>query len=312
MKRQYILLSFVIVFLSFIGLINAGLMNCEFKTSCSGGGEVPFFYANKNFHDSNGEVLSSNVRVTNSDSNYNQILCCKINSSKITQSLNVAIENVDGTHKCSGGGQDLLYFTNNTNARVAFYKYDNGNVNNLFDNSDYSKKLCLGVPDEFTNLDIKISKNINFKLLQDYNCLFMISDITNGVVSSCDASFNGADQYPYTVWGKLWENIASLKCNLDCTSKLDNRVYSACSQKIKECENVPSVCDGSLYGAWVKSIGYEVKCEAPWTISRKVAFTDVPIEIKADFGACPNIFKKSYRVLVNNELINMDIYVCSE
>ena len=146
-----------------------------------------------------------------------------------------------------------------------------------------------------------------------YSCLYRTSNLLNGVVSSCDATFDGSKKYSTVVWAKLIENSDSLKCNSDCTSKLDGRVYSGCGAKVSTCTKVSPSCDGSVYGSWVKYDQYtEVLCAEPWLTTRQTAFTTESIEVTSINNKCSNIIQKKYSVILNNELVTMSVYVCNE
>lgn len=301
MKKLILILTLVIG-LCFQSYAAVDLLSCNFRDNGCLSGESTLFYANKNFNDSFGRVLSSNVAI-NSDLNYNKFLCCKINpsvSGKDLGSLNITI--VDRDSYCPSFSKDLMYFTNSSNARVGF----TGNITNF---SYYSKKMCISLPTDFSKLNIFVS-NDDYSFA-GYTCLYRTNNITNGLVSACSASFNSGNKYNTIVWAKLIENSDSLKCNSDCTSKLDGRVYEACGAKIADCRLISPKCDGSIYGAYVKYDGSnEVQCSAPWNNKRNLAFTNENIELSSVNNKCSNVIQRKYSVMLNNELVTMSIYLC--
>ncbi len=283
------------------------LFSCGFNTGIG----ADFIYANGNFFEPGfpDRVLSSNVAI-HSDSNYNMTMSCSINSLNL-DNLKTSFELNDG-NDCPNGGQDLFYLTSDTNARIGF-PLVNTKINPSFNYSHYSYKLCVDLPDEFSSIDIFISDDDKYKYA-GYQCLFKSSDLINGKISSCDSEYAGSNQYDFTIWARLYENLNSLKCNSDCTSVLDNRVYSACSQKVSTCNGVPQSCDGSLLGAWVNlNDNFEIKCEAPWgEVSRSNIYTDKNIEVSDVDNKCLNLISKKYSVILDNELVTMNVYVCGE
>ena len=317
------IILFILVLMSaFVATSAAGnVLSCSFSTSCAAESSN-LIYANKNFVDSNNNILSSNV-ASYPTSNYVG-LCCKINapSSYGKMALNVSFEDFDHVNTaCDNGGQNLFFLTSKTNARVGILNYNNGLINHNFNKAFYSKKVCVKLPNQFSSLDLFISNKKSYGLA-GYDCLFRINNITNGHISACNSTYDSGKKYDYIVWGKLWENTNSLKCNLDCTSKLDHRVYSECGQKISNCKNVPKVCDGSLYGAWVKydsnndgvinsNDNGEIQCSSPWNITRNDIFTNESIKINTAKWNCSNIIKKQYPVIVSNQLVTMDVYMCN-
>jgi hypothetical protein len=206
---------------------------------------------------------------------------------------------------CEKDINEIMYFTDDTNARVS----------RSYDENFHTKVLCA----TFDEADGVMHMVWNDKDLssRNYACLFKTNDVNNGLASSCDADFNGNNQYLYSVWGILYDSIDSLNCKADCSSKLDNRIYSICSVKIKACSDVPLDCDGSLYGSWVKSneINHpnsEVQCSAPWNNYRSSKFTDIPLQITTAENKCDNLIKIEYPFILDDEQIKMIVYVCSD
>jgi len=280
------------------------ILTCNFKSSCDTD-ETAFIYANQNFNTSSGLVLSSNVAIS-SYVGYSKPLCCKVNiASDETNLAKLNVSYIPTSTVCPNGFEDLMYLTSNENARV-------GITQNITDFSHYSHKMCVGIPTQFSKLNILVSTNDY--TFAGYDCLYRISNVTNGVISDCSATFNGVSTYPNKVWAKLTENVDSLKCNEDCTSKLDGRVYSSCGSKIVSCNLVSPQCDGSIYGSYVKdSTGnYEIECSAPWTNIRNLAFTNQKVEVVSTNNKCSNIIQTKYSAMLNNELVSMMVYVCKD
>lgn len=205
---------------------------------------------------------------------------------------------------CDRDISEIMYFTDDTNARVS------RDYNPAF----HTKVLCANFPkSEGVMHLVWNNKDLSSR---DYTCLFKTNDINNGVISSCDAQYNGSNQYLYSVWGMLFDSIDSLSCKSDCSSKLDNRIYSICSAKIKSCVDVPLDCDGSLYGSWVKSTeisheNQEVQCSAPWNNYRTSKFTNIPLQVSTVENRCENLIKIEYPFILDDEQIKMSVYVCS-
>ena len=307
-----------------ISLVHArsNLLECSFKNSCASN-EKEMFAANGNFYqtspsENKNNVLSSNVKLT-SDVNYNRSLCCKINNVNLNSRFDITHES--GAEKsCISGIDPIMYFTSSTNARVGF------DFDPLFNKSHYSNKLCMNLPKEISKFHIEID-NDSLKKNLGFTCLYKTNSLVNGLISSCDSKYldNNLNlgEYKYTVWAKLYESLDSLKCNDDCTSKLDGRVYSDCGSKINFCSNVPPSCDGSLYGSWVKldennngvidsDETTEIQCSAPWSNYRYQVFTDQKLNVNSQKGVCSSLVKKQYSVMYENELINMNIYICED
>lgn len=306
-------MNYKILFILIFGIFNFNLIfaqgdlfTCSFDSTVG----ANILFANKNFYDHSNSnlVLDSNV-ATSQDSNYNRVLKCNINSDTIG---NIQTSYQPANSVCPNNGQDLLYLTDTTNARVGF-KYLNTNLVPAFNQSFYTDKLCVNLPDQFSSMDLFVSDNTKYKNA-GYTCLFKTSSLVNGVVSSCDSTFGSNKQYKYTIWAKLYENLNSLKCNSDCTSVLDNRVYSSCSQKVSTCKAIPTACDGSLLNSWVNlNNNTEVKCAAPWgELIRTNIFTNETIKVSDVNSTCSSILAKKYTVTLNNELVTMNVYVCGD
>ncbi len=307
------------ILLGFISIVfSADSLSCEIKSGSCASPWVPFFYVNNNFYDTSGNqnnVLSSNVAVASSG-NYDKVLCCK--SDLAVGNLSTSFEVGDVCPDASTRHIDLLHFTSDTNARVGirYTSVDSHTVrkpDETFNYSHYNKTLCVKVPDAFSSFDLMANDRDMSSV--GYTCMFRTSGLINGLVAACNSTFIGptlaSEVYPYTIWGKLNENDNTMQCNDDCTSKLDNRVYSICGEKILGCEGVPVECDGSLLGAWVYYNGtVEVKCSPDWVEYRESVFSSSSIDVTSASQDCENIIVKKYPVILDNEVVNMRMYIC--
>jgi hypothetical protein len=210
---------------------------------------------------------------------------------------------------CEKAVNELMYFTDSTTP-------ENRRVSRSYDESFHTKVLCANFAKSSGVMDL-VWTDEDYSS-RGYSCLFKTNDVNNGLASHCDAKFNGSKEYKYTVWGILYDSIDSLNCKADCSSKLDNRIYSICSEKLPACSNVPFDCDGSLYGSWVKYLSdptvqnTEVQCSAPWNKYRSSKFTDLPLQITTADNKCDNLIKIEYPFILDDEQIKMSIYVCSD
>ncbi len=287
-------------------------------TGCQGN-EIALLYANGNsdFQDAAGRVLSSNSAIAFS-SNYNQTVCCKSNLG----AGNLTADFIDETVSCpSVAGRstvDLIHFTSpDINSRIGFRDVSIDShttipTTHIFNSAHYSKKLCISIPDIFSSFYLKVSDRDLSSA--GYECMFKVSSLINGVVSGCDSTFNEGDQYDYTVWGKLTEKTSTLVCNKDCTSKLDNRVYNACGEKLAQCQGIPEACDGSLLGNWVLfNETHEVKCEGPWNVYRPRTFSEIQLQVTSTSKDCEgSLINVKYPILIDNEVTNLRVFICSE
>ncbi len=314
-KKLFVFMILSILFgLSFV----SANIDCVWETnnvdnSCSAGYD-PVFNANRYFNDSSGRVLSSNVRLNNQtyDSNYNRILCCRSDVGTIDFST------TNSGSSCGTRGQELLYFTSQTNARIGYNHFSS------FNPAFYTDKLCVNLSEEYSQLDLRILDNpgdeIRYAAI-GYKCLYRTNDVVNGHVSDCEATFNGGNKYNYSIYGRLWENFNTLSCNYDCTSRLDNRVYSWCAEKVPDCspfKNELVACHGSLYQGWVgydtngdSIIDSEFECSAPWNNYRSLVFTNERLNVQSS-NECSNLLDLEYQVLIDNELVKMHVYVCED
>ncbi|MCA9459450.1 MAG: hypothetical protein KC550_02780 [Nanoarchaeota archaeon] len=307
MIKKIMLIGFLIA-IAFQTVSASPLFTCGFKASACNADEELVFYAHGAFVDGAGLVISSPTRTEAfgpyDSTTFNKSLCCKVNSP-----LGNPLDNVDFTTKaigasCDAGEKDLIYFTNVTNGRIAYPQ------STLFNTSFYTHKVCVKVPDGFSTLDILVNDEDYTQI--GYTCIYKSNDLESSVVSDCDATFGAGLQYKYTAWARLWEDLSSLKCSNDCTSKLDGRVYIACKTKISSCSGIPLACDGALLNSWVDNGLNEVQCSKDWNRTREKVFSSEALKIEiTDNNDCANLIKKEYPVLVDNELVTMSIYVCS-
>ena len=287
-NRGFIFLS--MIFLSIPLIFSADTLSCSFTRSACDNDEERLFYSYSD--------ISSNVRLNDNNilPNYSYSLCCK---SSVSFGGGLNFYNIDPTIQSCGGDSTIFHFTDSTNSRIS----------KTYDPLHHSYTLCANVPDTFSELRVKWVEDKSeepWYETSSYSCLFKSNDNVNGNVGSCDSI-----EYDFSVWGLLVEKVDNLNCNVDCTSKLDNRVYSSCSQKVKECSNVNPVCDGSLYGSWISvSDTKEVQCSAPWDVTRDKVFSDTQVNVESVSVVCEDIIKIEYVVLLNNEHVTMSIYVC--
>ncbi|MEC8221097.1 MAG: hypothetical protein VX028_03405 [Nanoarchaeota archaeon] len=264
------------------------------------------------------EFMSSHVSIFG-DSNYDTALCC-------TSPLNIVEDRLSfygeptSNNKCTNNDQPLFFLTNYTNGIVA--------LNETFNSAIHNTVICADLPTTASAVRLEID-NTSFFEQRGYQCLFRMSDDINGRVSSCAAEYSDfgiTGQYPYAVWAQVIESDSTLRCNSDCTSKLDNRVYSSCALRIPSCFDVPEACDGSLYGGWVDlpttpvdvygNYKEQINCEAPWTETRLNPLYIEPTEdssilVESVEGECQDIISQQYSVLVDNIPYKMNIYICN-
>jgi hypothetical protein len=300
------LFLFIVIFILLLLQVNAiKSIECEFKTGGCNADEAPLLYANKNFYPPSepSKVLSSNVAISVS-TNYNKALCCR------SEYGNLETTFVTATQNCPDDQVDLMYFTNSTNARAGVERYNWGEYDN-FNLSFYEKKSCVKLPAQFGTMKLTVDdRDLSYL---GYECLYKTNSLENGHVSSCDATFATDKQYDYTVWGQIFESTNTLNCNEDCVSTLTNRVNAECGEKLASCRDVPIECNGALLGSWVYyNSTYEILCESPWDKFRSKVFTDEKLEVTSVEGECDNLISKKYSVIVDNEMINMRVFVCED
>lgn len=273
-------------------------LNCDWRSADTCSADNSILYAHKDFSDADGKVLSSQTSLTR-DSNYAITLCCEPTVGTLR------FWNTPGK-ECGSSAKSLMYFTGEKNARVAFN----------YTSAHHSHALCVDYTHEFTNMDVfwtdSLEKSRRYSEI-GYTCLFRTNDKVNGHISDCNATFGpGDDSYSHSVWARLWENSDNIQCNADCTSKLDDRIYGACGEKIEACRDIYPGCEGSLKGAWVEyNTSHEIECKGPWDNLRPKVFSGSDIEIDTS-DTCKNVINRKYTVVVDNEHVTMNIYICGD
>ncbi len=301
LRKLLFVLSLAVVLLASFSYA-ASPISCHFDSSgiCNDDEEA-LFYASRTFYDPVQDViLSSDIHVTSPSLAYSIPLCCDTLGGSIDYQSLLASQNCEAAN--------ITYLTSDESARSAVRA-----VRDLHP-SYYSHRLCIDPDKTYSEYSFAVSDNDDIYTAFGFQCLFRLSAEVNAVVSSCNATFNGGNQYPLAVWARTWYGADALDCNVDCTSKLDDRVYSDCGAKIPECRNVPLSCDGSLLGSWVPFAGdKEFLCSPPWNVTRELAFTNEKLDVQINSTEnCDNIVVKEYKVLINNEAVTMKVYVCSE
>lgn len=277
-------------------------LECSFKNAC-GADEVnmEIYGSSKYYADVGNDILSSPVQLNLQDANYDWPLCCRTDFP-----TDLVPRNVGLTTSCDN---PFLFFTENTNARAGFYR-ESG-----FDFGHYSYKSCLETTDQFF-IDIVVEDTFStYYENLGYDCIYRTSGGVNGLVSSCEVTFNPPfnDIYTKTVWARLFESEGSLQCNSDCTSKLDGRVYSACASQVNNCEAVPVSCDGSLLEGWLEfNESHEFQCSEPWIVTRVKPISEqvgYRVDVK---GECKSVISEEKPVNIDNEQYVMKIFICQD
>ncbi len=266
--------------------------------ACNGQNEHSIFYIS-NLTDSQGYVLNSPVE-SSEEKGFNKQLCCSTSNDQLDFSTVSSPDTCDYT--------SFMYISNDKNHRLAFNSSDPE-----FSFAKYTSTLCVKKPPITSDFfDIQLARTDSSYGDKGYQCLFRVSSDINGLVSDCNATFNGNQMYDYTVWSRFFEASGDLDCNLDCTSRSDSRVYRACGQLVPECSAVPSECDGSLLGAWVDyGLDKEIQCSDPWIKTREKRNLE-SLNVISTSNDCPNLISNSYTVLLNNEPVTMKVYICSQ
>ena len=277
-------------------------LDCNYIQNTSILPENILFYGHEN--------LSSNVAVEEgllnypySRYSYDYTLSCHSNVSalKFYSKIIYNHTNVSDYYSLCGDDKPVMFIIDSINARVS--------INTTNKNITTERILCASVDKQFSKVDViwhvpGVNRNIDYTKI-GYTCMFRTNDKINGHVSTCNSSYN------LSVWARLFEDTDYLVCDFDCTSKLDGRVYSDCGSKIPECRDVPTNCDGALYGSWVPyNETHEIKCSDPWTELRPIVFTDSDVVVGSSDSNCENIVKNDFAVLVDREQVTMSIYVC--
>ena len=297
--RAILLLTIAILFVP--AGFSAELLSCEWNKD-SYTQEERLFFANEEFTniegDSSGKVLSSPVAFQE-DQNYNFPLSCSSPLSVDGDKL----EFYESTQPNCKGNETLLHFTDDTNALAS----------TQYNASKHSQTLCAKLPTTISSVDIVVSQDNNYDNI-GYTCLFRTNSNRSGRISSCDAEFDNGNTYDYTVWARAFQSEGSLSCNSDCASSLDNRVRTACSQQVESCQEVPSMCDGSLVGSWVDyNSTHQINCEKPWNEYRtNPVDNSTSIQVDTSEAQCPNVISQDYSVILDNEPVKMKVYMCSD
>ena len=262
------------------------------------------FYGHDNL--SSNVALKNGLSTSDRNNSYDHIMSCHSNLSSSLRFYSVEINftstNFSDYSSLCGDNEPVMFITDNVNARVSTDPINRTNVAS-------ETILCALFDRRFSSIDVRWhvrGVDIDYSRV-GYTCMFRTNSKINGHVSTCDSHYN------LSLWARLFESNNFLVCNPDCTSKLDGRVYSACGTKISECKRVPTNCDGAIYGSWVGIHGnstHEQGCFAPWTNTRKAIFTNDAVEVKSDNPNCEIILKKEFTVLVDNEQVSMNIYIC--
>ncbi len=295
-------LMFIITTFAVSGSLDSNSISCNWVPddgTCSQNNIV--LYAHEDSFDASGLVISSNTQLfsgfTPEQQKYSRVLCC------VPKTGVVDFTAIAGD-VCPADYERIISFTNDSNARASYE----------FNPAHHYNSSCVYFSEQFSRMDVFYTadkKLADFYERKGYECLYRTNDFVNGHVSDCDATFDGTNKYNVSVWIRLWENVDNYDCNSDCTSKLDNRVYSGCSEKIRECANVDPLCDGSLLGSWVQyNATHEMQCIFPWDNYRKKVFSAEKLKVEST-GDCKNVVVKKYSVMIDNELVNMNIYSCS-
>lgn len=277
----------------------------QFST-CNGVNKDIAFYAS-------GDIRSSdltNAKVSVHESNYPYALCCSSDYKDVQISFN------HRTNSCLAGELPFAYLQSEYNSKLR-----------LENNSIYNIPICLQASSAFAELDIKVDRiNSGFDAI-GYDCMYRFGSgysvvdnslVQNGKLSSCDYEYfdlSTYNKYPFAVFARLLENVNTLVCNNDCTSQLDNRIYVSCGVKVRECSTIPAVCDGSLSGAWVKFDNErEIRCQKPFNQYRDIQISENKLNVKVNSEAkgCENLITSKYNVLLNQETVTMNIYICSD
>jgi hypothetical protein len=320
MKRNLIIFMLFLNFLSFA--FAAETLRCDWvpQASCTQNDSVLYTHSNVFNNAPNSqpfEFMSSHV-ANQGNFNYDVALCC-------TSPLNVVDDRLTFYDSpttnglCPNNDQPLFYATNYTNGIIG-----------LNYTSDHNTAFCADLPTTAAYANFELD-NTNFYEGRGYQCVFRVSNETNGRISSCNATYGSFNnfQYEYAVWARLIEADSSLRCNSDCTSKLDSRVYASCSSQIPVCNDVPDTCDGSLYSGWVAyptgpfdidaygTHKFQTRCEAPWKQTRVnpeyiEPTEDLGILVESIDGICTSILSQEYSVLVDNIPYKMNVFTCNK
>lgn len=309
------LFTYLLLLFFCFSAVHALSLNCEFRQgTCDGPEDKLLFYSS---NDLSGHIRLPSKTTTLSyvssaydyntqtlvpefgGASYNYSMCCTPDTSLFEPRI------VGATENCGTKSKNVTYFTNFTNGRLS----------KVYNASHHNYKLCLDVtnPDVSFNLLYSSDDELDSRF---YECLFKVSSLNNSHVSSCDRTFNAGSDYDFTVYLRTFTSDDTARCNADCTSKIDNRIYKMCEGINQDrCSNIPDECEGALLGSWVTSNldnTKEIQCMYPWTNERNTVLSNETIKVTSDDNVCPNLVTKKYSTLVNNEFVTMNIYVCED
>lgn len=290
-------LIYIILFVSLFQVAySSEIFTCSYEQFGTCSDDETLFFASSN--------LSGNVRLDsnlNYESNYDYSVCCKSNVTLVK--FSTKMKNLTTDEITCDKNSPLLYFTGNTNSRVA----------KEYNPIHHKYGLCYDVPDKTYALSINFVPKEG--IIKEFECLFRTSSIVNGVVSSCDSTYDSGNFYEYSVVGDLFSGMDVLSCNFDCSNKLTGRIDYSCSLKMPDsCSAVPIQCSSSLPNSWVSfNETHEVQCSSPWNNFRSKAFTTEALVIETSAAhSCENLIKIPRSVFYNNEVVTMSIFVCQD
>ena len=304
-----IALACMLIMLSMGFSSQSGAFTCQFIdssqfSSVTGQNEDIAFYSSKDLE--TGSVLNAKVSIHEKVGNtiYPYGLHCSSNIEMINISFTTSTK-----EECEdSGGHIFGYLESETNSKLS-----------LQYNSNYNITICLQPHELIEDLDLKVASVDEGFSFAGYECIYRFGSgysesNANGKVSLCEAdfsSFSQYSQYPFAVYAKLIKNANAILCNSDCASAIDGRIYQACALKVDQCKNIPLACDGSLKGSWVReNPTTEVRCELPFD-QRRTRAVSKGLTVEYDKEDCKDVIVNKYSVLLNQEAVTMNIYICS-
>jgi hypothetical protein len=326
MFKKILLLSFLSIIIFAPLVFSESTIECVWDRSASCPATYDYVLSvptDNVFSDAMGRAISCNIQIESNwplTNVYNNNLCCKS-----LEGNNLDFEIVRDSHLCSDSSyRNLLYIENDTNSRVAIYSESGSlhqDLEGIFRSEDYRHMLCIKHSNDYGDLDLVFTDDRGFEQAYgqlDYECFFKTSSSANALVSDCNAQFESGDDYEYSVWGRLWENTGSSTCQSDCTRIGTNRVLTRCAIEYPvECENIPPVCNGAILGSFVSYdknndgyIDFEIQCSRPWNNVRDLRFTNEDFVVSRETD-CQNLVDREYQVKIDNELVKMHVYTCS-
>lgn len=313
MLKKLFLFLFFWIFFSSVSVFSIETLNCDYSTNLPSPNEILFYST---------DILSSKVGLENAYLSYPSSYTYTLNCFSEVGNLSFYYEDLSSYSFvgdfCSDD-EPVLVLSDEVNGLVGKVPTNQEDFDSII-NDGYKYILCSKAPETLTGIDVKwYNPNIDSYSpdILGYTCMFKASELErNAHVAKCDQTFDGGDSYSYPVYARFFEDADSLNCNLDCTSKLDGRVYSSCGLKLNICEDVASYCDGALYGSWIspnENSSVEYKCASPWNkISRPKVFSDTKLDVESSSTACNDVIKKEYTVVLDNEQVLMSVYICQE